>query len=234
MRDVEGFFDRHAAHYAHAPAGMQHHHEITARRIDAGVHGDVLSVGGIWKYADLGRVDAAVTVVDLSRKMLATCAGLPVRRVQCDATHLPFGADSFDHVVLPLVLHHVAGKTAAAARDGAMAVIAEAHRLLRRGGRIWISEFCLPPLVYATEIAAVPITRRLLAMLDTPLVVMHSRRFYDDALARAGFVDVTVETITPPEAGPFDWITPIIGIRFIKVPRFAYPVHPTLIAATRR
>ena len=38
--------------------------------------GDVVTIGGIWKYADFSKVHADVTVVDLSKEMLASYADL--------------------------------------------------------------------------------------------------------------------------------------------------------------
>ncbi len=230
-RDVGGYFDVQAAGYTSSTAGMQYHHHATARIIDAGVRGDVLTVGGIWKYANVGGVDGRVVVADLSREMLGTYASLGADRLQADATALPFAGGEFDHVVLPLVVHHVAGDSLAEAVDGARAVLTEVRRVLRPGGQVWISEFCLPGWVYAVERAAVPVTRRFLWLFGTPLVVMHSLPFYERTLRELGFSAVTARAIAPPDATPWDWITPIIGVRFIKVPRFAYPAYPTLITA---
>jgi ubiquinone/menaquinone biosynthesis C-methylase UbiE len=229
---VRKFFDDQATDYHSRRAGMRSFHRVAAERIEAGLDGSVLSVGGLWIEANLDSERFAVTIADLSRAMLAEYELEPVTIVQADASALPFSAASFDHVVLPLILHHVAGVSAEQAQRGVARVLTEVRRVLEPGGRLWISEFCVTAAVYAVELAAVPVTRRLLASVGAPLVVMHTRRFYERALAAAGFGDIRVERVQAADARATDWITPVIGFPVLKVPRALYPVTPTLITAT--
>lgn len=226
------FFDRHAEHYHSKPAGMGEHHEVTARKIEAGLAGSVLSIGGLWNRADLSRRSYRLTILDMSAEMLKRYAAEGVELIQGDARTVPLEPGSFDHVVLPLVLHHIAGTSAVTARAHVREVLGKVARALRPGGRVWISEFCVPAAVYGAEALAAPLVRRGLALAGIPLVVMHSAGFYRDALTGAGFTSVEVEAIQPTTKAP-TWITPVIGLPWLRFPRALYPARPTLITARR-
>jgi SAM-dependent methyltransferase len=234
MTHVGRFFDKQAADYQRPGRnhGMRPFHVVTAGKIEAGIGGDVLCIGGVWAR---GTVPSGVKLVvaDLSLAMLQGWRDQGLDAVQADARDLPFGDQSFDHVVLPLILHHVAGESVLEARTQVARVLAETHRVLRPRGVCWISEFCVSAAVYAAEQVLAPLTRRVLALGDIPLVVMHSAKFYHEALQAQRFVDIEVETIVPVGAHAWDPITPIIGVPWFKVPRVLYPVTPTLIRSVK-
>ena len=228
------FFNRRASEYhGGAPGPMAPFHRRIARQIEHSLDGEVLAVGGLWAQADLGRTRCEITVSDVSDAMLEHWSGNGLRTVRCDARELEFGDASFGAVVLPLVLHHIAGAHGLQARREVARVLGEAFRVLRPGGGVWISEFCVSRAVYALELAASPLTARLLRAARVPLVVMHTATFYLAELERAGFHAAEARRIEAPEAHPLDAIRPVIGLPWLRVPRFTYPVHPTLITARR-
>ena len=231
MRRVDDFFDRHAAAYHGQRAGMQRFHAVIADILAHELAGEVLSIGGLWQDAEVSPPGASLTVADLSEQMLRQRAQARTR-IRADARALPFRSRTFDHVVLPLVLHHITGSSGGGGRaqEAAGEAIREARRVIRPGGKLWISELCVPRWVYAAELLVAPLTRRALAAIQTPLVVMHSRAYYDRAMRDAGFADVRVHVVRPEGARGTDWITPIIGVKAFKVPRALYPVVPTLIS----
>lgn len=229
---VQQFFDAQAGAYHGGPPGpMMPFHRRTAARLQASLRGEVLCIGGLWAQIDLEACECELTVGDVSEGMLAYWASERVRTRVCDALSLPFEDASFDHIVFPLVLHHIAGKHGPQARALVRRALAEARRVLRPGGTLWISEFCVSRAVYAVELVASPLTRAALGVAGIPLVIMHSRGFYRDALADAGFAGVEFARVRAEETGPFDPVRPVIGMPWLVVPRVAYPVTPTLITA---
>ncbi|MBI5442359.1 MAG: class I SAM-dependent methyltransferase [Deltaproteobacteria bacterium] len=224
------FFDRQAESYHSVPAGMRPFHEATARRIESGLAGSVLCIGGLWSRADLSSRGYRLTVMDASAAMLRHYGSEGVLLVQGDACRIGFPDGTFDHVVLPLLLHHVAGSSAISARRNVREVLGGVARVLRPGGSVWIHEFCVPPAVYGVEILSAPFVRWGLALARIPLVVMHTRGFYRSALVESGFHRVEVETVRPLTASP-TWIRPVIGLPWLTVPRWIYPARPTLITA---
>jgi SAM-dependent methyltransferase len=233
MTHVGQFFDKHFADgYLDRDHGMQPFHEVTARKIEAGITGDVLCVGGLWSRGTVPP-SARIVIVDLSAAMLQVWSDQGMSTVQADARALPFAGQTFDHVVVPLMLHHVTGESVSEAQTQAALVLAEVNRVLRPNGVCWISEFCVSSAAYAMERAAAPVTRRLLALRGIPLVVMHSSRFYQEVLRAQKFVDIEIEAISANRAHAWDTITPIVGFPWLKVPRVLYPLTPTLIRAKK-
>jgi len=107
---------------------------------DGGAPPRLLDIGaGTGVYLDtLARHAGSVVAVDASADMIRVardyCAGRGLAGVACavaDAAALPFPDGAFDAVVALDVLHHV---------DRPAAVLAEAHRVLRPGGRLLVFE----------------------------------------------------------------------------------------------
>jgi SAM-dependent methyltransferase len=213
---------------------MQQLHAVTALRIESQLSGFVLSVGGLWPQATGPGRARSVAICDLSLAMLRSWRALTTLAVQGDARGLPFADGAFDHVVLPLVLHHVAGRTADEARHLTILVVREAARVLRRGGLVWICEICPSPRGYRWERRLVPLTRRLLGWVGQPLVVLHSAEFYLSILDRDQWAETGAVPIRAEGAGPWDLVQPVIALPWLRIPRFTFPVQPVLVTARRR
>jgi SAM-dependent methyltransferase len=232
MDDVGSFFDAQADAYRAGRGPMTPFHRCTARWIEQGLSGRVVAIGGLW---DQGVVPPNVdlTVVDLSESMLAGWAEQGHAVERADARDLPFPDASVDHVVCALVLHHITEGGFRASREQISRVLEEIRRVLRPGGTVWISEFDLPVSIYALEAVASPFTKRALATQGIPLVVMHKQDTYRKRLASAGFSAIKTRHPSPDGTSGLDWLQPVIGLPWLRVPRFAYPLRPVLIQAIK-
>jgi len=151
--------------------------ELSARHIEEGISGRVLSIGGMWpRHSPQAISELGLVVADVSEEMLRPHKEAGISTVRDDARALPFPDRGFDHVVLPLVLHHITERSWRAARREVKKVLGEVGRVLTRGGRVWISEFSVGRPVYWAEAVGAPVTRFVLGFADIPLVVMHTRR----------------------------------------------------------
>jgi SAM-dependent methyltransferase len=234
MGQVGKFFDSQADAYQSKTAGMVPFHVVTAARIEEGLSGKIAAIGGVWAQANKRAcLDLDLTVVDVSPKMLEHWAAAGFRTIQGDARQTPFDDESIDHVVFPLILHHVTEGSWSEARRQVARVLQEARRILKRGGRVWISDFSVGSIVYAAERLASALTKRVLELAGIPLVVMHPQRFYESQLLELGFFDVSTFRPKPPSTSSLDMVTPVIGLDWLKVPRGIYPVKPVLISATK-
>ncbi len=96
--------------------------------------GRLLDVGGgTGRVAQsLGCATCALTVADVSRKMLKLAKAKPgLVSVCCAAEALPFPSKSFERIIMVDALHHVASQPATAG---------ELWRILKPGGRLLIEE----------------------------------------------------------------------------------------------
>ncbi|MGB8330099.1 MAG: class I SAM-dependent methyltransferase [Polyangiales bacterium] len=233
--DPTKFFNTNARAYYQTDAGMGTVNELSARYIEEGVRGRVLSIGGLWpRYSHKAVSELDLVVLDVSEEMLRPHREAGISTVLGDARALSFPDGSFDHVVLPLVLHHITDQSWRAARTAVRDALRQARRVLTSGGRIWISEFSVRRPVYWAEAVAAPITRLVLGLMDIPLVIMHPGEFYRDLLLHESFSDVSVYYPDPPSARWRDPIRPVIGLPWLTVPRVLYPVRPLVLSAQAR
>jgi len=230
-RDVREFFDAHAAGYQGKPAGMRPFHRETASLLAGALDGEILAVGGLWIEADPAALPGRLTTTDLSPGMLFGYRDRCPRLAAADALRLPFPDGRFDHVVFPLVLHHIAGRGAREARRLVGEALDEARRVLKPGGRIWISELPTSSAVYLLQRLGAPLTRALLGAVGEPFVLFHSVAFYRRELERRGFEAATATRIRPDGISALDLVIPVIALPRLRVPRFLYPMRPTLLAA---
>ena len=233
MKDVRDFFDEHTDEYHDLPdSGYRRFHTITAGRIERAISGRILSVGGLWSQAEVDAERIALTVADVSSAMLRRWQSQEIRSVLCDARDIPFAEASFDHLVFPLVLHHIADGSARRARANVARAVDQAYRVLGDGGTLWISEFSLPWAVYSLQHVLAPATRLVLSAAGIPMPIMHTADFYVRVLSERGF-DPTVHRIHAEDARASDLIRPVIGLPWLRVPRMLYPLRTVLIEATK-
>lgn len=107
--------------------------------------------GGVCDY-DVSRA-RSITALDLFLDELPASHLLPpnVQPLQGSALDIPKAAGSYDGVLMAMLLHHLAGTTPLESLDNATRAIAEAHRVLRPGGRLVIIESCVPAWFYSIE-----------------------------------------------------------------------------------
>lgn len=89
--------------------------------------------GGTGRFAgELRKKGFDVTVVDIDKQLLEYGASQHkhIKFVHGNALHLPFKDNSFDEVVMEQIIEHIPKQ---------QQVIREAHRVLRKGGRLILS-----------------------------------------------------------------------------------------------
>ncbi len=219
-----------AAFTAHDGRRRSYHAEFAAI-LNRELTGNVLCVGGLYQNAELGG-GQQFSVVDVSEQMLQTWA-LRGAQVQVgDARHLPVPPASVDHVVFPLVLHHITDGRAVASRQNIAACLKEAHRVLRPGGTVWAIEILVSGVIYGAELALAPVTRAVLATQGIPLVIFHSRRFYLSQLGATGFTDASLRFSHTTDGRWYDLVRPVVGLG-LRVPKIMVPVKYGLLSGVK-
>lgn len=224
---VDVFWDAQASHY-NAPERTERRQSLERHRFAADVlsrqlSGRVLCAGGLWVGARPDGLRAcSMTVLDVSASMLAHFESMNVEGVQGDAREMPFSSSSFDHVVFPLVVHHITDGSARRARENVGRVLSEARRVLKPGGSVWLREIVVPTAVYWMELAAAPVTRWVLGLRKIPLVILHDEAFLRSSLWRAGFTELQTSKVSDPRRWTHT-TTPIVGLPQLRVPEATLP-----------
>jgi ubiquinone/menaquinone biosynthesis C-methylase UbiE len=143
----------------------------TYRRIRAAIERELVGVetlldvgnGGVFEYDP--RAVGQIVAVDL---FVHEHDDAPpnVEFRQGDALALGEADEAYDAALYALVFHHLTGTAASSVVANTRRAIAEAHRVLRRDGRLVVAESCVPAWFYRVE-----------ERLFTPLSALSRTRF---------------------------------------------------------
>ena len=200
------------------------------------LRGSVLDIGSgcVADFQD-GPFDLYIAM-DISLGMLMGLSEKGKARAVCgDATALPFGEGSFDVLIFRAVLHHLSpnGMPERGMNERMRQVFSEAKKLLRPDGRVLVVEPCLPLLLEGLEEMFSPLIRWIMRLLGLPYVFIFSSRRLSSLLREERWDSVQVRPVQG--AGKkWDWIIPILGLPFLKIPRWLSPSKVYLIEAVKR
>jgi len=206
---------------------------FAAAYLNAEVRGRTLAVGGVWDYFEWRPQLESLSVLDMSERMLATYCPPNARGIVGDLYQYEFEPRSFDSVVYPLILHHTPSGNWRSCERRVDEAIARAARWLKKDGRLFILEWCPHPAWYGLERLALPLTRRFLAVLGQPLVVMYSLAFYRRVLA-THFASVEALPVDPDGFDWWAWYPVFMSTPWLRLPFAIYPKMSVFVAAGPR
>ena len=132
------------------------------------------------------------------------------------ASHLPLRSEYVDRVVAQFLLHHLTGRNYIGSRRSVRAFFEDASRVLRPGGQVLVTEPVVPRTFELAQRLMFPITKRLLATVNFPMVIEYARNTLCAVAKEAGFTVVAVEAI------PLGRFVSQVGMRW-----------PTILTPTR-
>lgn len=148
-------------------------------RCDAGERLLEIGCGEGANLHHLGRVEGLRVGVDFSLNKTIAASATGAQVACADATRLPFADGAFDVVLIRDLLHHVPAR---------LAVLNEAYRVLRRGGRLHLIEpNARSPLVFLQAVTV---------RAERGLLQSTERRLKDE-LAAADFRDINLVAAQP-------------------------------------
>jgi SAM-dependent methyltransferase len=199
-------------------------YKLIRERINGELHGirSLLDVGngGVFDY-DTSLVESIVGV-DLFLPSTPLPPNVSMRAG--DAVSLPFKRPQFDAVMMVMLLHHLAGKTAAASEDNLRAALSEARRVALPQAKIIVVESCVPAWFFRMQKLVFPLSSRLVSLvLSHPAVLQYTAERIVQVLREAGFVNIRREAI------PLGKYVLQFGVKW---PSRLTPVYPMIFTAT--
>jgi len=129
--------------------------------------------GGTFDY-DVGLVRELVALDLFLEELPDGAFPSNVRPRNGSALAVPEPAESFDGVILSMLIHHLVGKNIEESIANVRVAIAEAFRVLKPGGKLIIIESCIPAWFYTFEKALFPLASKVIEhLLDHPLTLQY-------------------------------------------------------------
>lgn len=219
------YFDRNVSYSEHIEA------IDTYARIRTAVTGQLSGVGHLLDIGNGGVFDydisvpRRITAVDLFFGNIdVTSYPGHIEFKEGSALDLPFGAESFDAVLIVMLVHHLTGTDVRSTIQNVLRCIDESARVLRPNGKLIIMESCVPQWFYAFECAVFGVATALLnKLIKHPVTLQHTARSLGEML-NTRFAAVEVKHV--PKGRYI--------LQFgIKVPSILTPVEPYLFVATK-
>ena len=162
---------------------------------------------------------AHIIGLDPSAESLA--ANLRINEPICGtAERIPLPAHSVDLTVAYYALHHMTGRSVWGTRQIRRAALFEMWRVTKYDGQILVFEVTPNRLGAALQALLWPTAKRLLG--DRLDAYFWPAGMYDDAMT---FAPHTVETFS---SSPWTWFAPMLAAPWLRIPRWLYPMTPTL------
>jgi len=193
------------------------------------VSGRTLSLGSgpVMNFADT-KTDHVVCA-DISFNMLTQ---LPVRpkisRVNADAQALPFDVATFDVIVIPFLIHHMAQDDTQQTDAAIARMFAECARVLRKSGRILIADLFIPPWIEAFERFLYHPACYLLNKRERPMMFFYSLANITELLADCKLAVAFDQTVRIQEK-----IMPTLLIPSFKIDAKYHPAKFHILEVTK-
>jgi SAM-dependent methyltransferase len=161
-------------------------HRRTREVVEPALRGIVLDLGsgGVTEY-QTGRIDFLVSmdnVLDFLKHSRSESAA----EVCGDVTAIPLRGASVDFIIMQFVLHHLTARSHGQNVRNVVAAAAEASRILKPGGAIFLIDSLAPSLLERLQVWSYAVSHAALRALGKPMVFFVSPAHLRRILERSG------------------------------------------------
>ena len=170
-----------------------------------------------------------VVCLDLSYNMLARLPELPkVNAVCSDAQYLPFDIATFDFVVIPFLIHHLAQDSVEDTDRAVSFMMAEARRVLTRNGRIIVVDMFLPAFFETFERSLYGPAAAMLNRSGRPMMYFYSVSNFTELIYSARLKVDFDQVVNIQEK-----IMPTLLMPWFKLPARMHPARFHILEVTK-
>jgi SAM-dependent methyltransferase len=229
VRKNSSFFTDHLEAYSRGVQQLDTYATIRSS-IDEAIRGTELLLdvgnGGVFDYDTdaVSRIVALDLFLDSLPESYRCPANVALRTGS--ALDIPELNDSFDAVLMVMLLHHLVGNTVEESVLNSRRAFVEAYRVLKPGGRLVVIESCIPKWFFALEKVVFPLAAPIInATIQHPVTLQYPPSFITRLLAE--------ETGQSPEVTRIQLGKWVLQFGF-KVPSVVTPVMPCRFVIRKR
>jgi ubiquinone/menaquinone biosynthesis C-methylase UbiE len=171
--------------------------------------------------------------LDFSLEMLKKDENTSIYKVCGEAMNLAFRGGSFDTLFYSYLLHHLAGKDIKGTMQAVKTALCEGLTCLKKEGNVVIIEHCFPTLLERVEKLLYYLIRAFLILTKQSNVFIFSAEALTRTLMESGYREIKVWEIDDKERGQWEFVTAMVGLPFIKIPRWLNPAKTTILEARK-
>ena len=170
---------------------------------------------------------------DFSVEMLRKGRGADVLKV-CGKVEQPaFREGSFDTLFFRSLLHHLAQKKMEATVRRVKEVLLKGGSCLKREGSVIIVEPCLPAFLEKLERIVFPFLRFFFFLTGQSVVFLFSEETLTRTMRESGYREIKAWRTRRQEGRGREWVAPMIGLPFFKIPRWLNPAWKIVLVAEK-
>jgi ubiquinone/menaquinone biosynthesis C-methylase UbiE len=171
--------------------------------------------------------------IDSSLDMLEKEEDTNIYKICGAAENSPFREGSFDTLFYSYLLHHLSGKDVKGTMQAVKTALCEGLTCLKNEGNVVIIEHCFPTLLERVEKLVYYFIRAFLILTKQSNVFIFSVETLTKTLMESGYRDIKVWKIDDHGRSRWEFVTVMVGLLFIKIPRGLNPAEIIIFEAKK-